>query len=447
MSDFNLRQSTDYRINELTLVTKGGKIDIRQMFEEINIYESMLTPCISGDIIISDAIGLSSQLLIDGSELLLIDIDKGAGFGNMKRAFRIYQQSDRKNKNQTSEIYVLKFASEEIVLSEQQTLSECYKGTYTDIVKKILVNKLKVSGNNFKERNFEKSVGAIDVIIPMLKPFDAINWCSKRAIDSKGQPTFLFFENDGGYNFTTLSKIMQQEPIFSVNFDVKNLSDENGDQNLKAELLGARAMEVISQFDFIKNTQAGVFAGTYVGIDPLTRQIIPEKKTFNTSYGSTSHANRNPNLPIDTNKLNKTNSQMDQSRIVYHLTTGSRNQSQWIKNGEPGSLTTDDVPQKYTYARKAIFQNFTAQRLKIALPGNFLISPGKTINLDVPKRSFNTRGADNSDVTLKGKYAILSTRHIIKYKMFETIAEVVTDSSAKPIVAANRELTQILGSY
>jgi DNA polymerase elongation subunit (family B) len=40
MSDFNLRQSTDYRINELTLVTKGGKIDIRQMFEEINIYES-----------------------------------------------------------------------------------------------------------------------------------------------------------------------------------------------------------------------------------------------------------------------------------------------------------------------------------------------------------------------------------------------------------------------
>jgi hypothetical protein len=31
--------------------------------------------------------------------------------------------------------------------------------------------------------------------------------------------------------------------------------------------------------------------------------------------------------------------------------------------------------------------------------------------------------------------------------MFETIVEVVTDSSAKPIVAANRELSQILGSY
>jgi hypothetical protein len=63
---------------------------------------------------------LSSQLLIDGSELLLIDIDKGDGFGNIKRAFRIYKQSDRKNKNQTSEIYVLKFASEEIILSEHK---------------------------------------------------------------------------------------------------------------------------------------------------------------------------------------------------------------------------------------------------------------------------------------------------------------------------------------
>jgi hypothetical protein len=157
MNDFNLRQSTDYQLNELTLVTKGGKIDIRQMFEEINIYESMLTPCISGDIIINDAIGLSSQLLIDGSEMILIDVDKGGGLFGFKRAFRIYKQMDRKNNNQTSESYVLKFASEEVVLSEQQLITECYKGTYTDAVKKILSYKLKVSPSNLQLKNFEKN--------------------------------------------------------------------------------------------------------------------------------------------------------------------------------------------------------------------------------------------------------------------------------------------------
>jgi len=97
MSDFNLKQPTDFRINELTLVTKGGKIELREIFEEINIYESMLTPCISGDIIINDAIGLSSKLLIDGTEIILIDIDKGEGLFRLKRAFRVYKQTDRRN--------------------------------------------------------------------------------------------------------------------------------------------------------------------------------------------------------------------------------------------------------------------------------------------------------------------------------------------------------------
>ena len=54
----------------------------------------------------------------------------------------VYKQMDRKNNNQTSESYILKFASEEVILSEQQLINECYKGTYTDSVKKILNNKL-----------------------------------------------------------------------------------------------------------------------------------------------------------------------------------------------------------------------------------------------------------------------------------------------------------------
>ena len=87
------------------------------------------------------------------------------------------------------------------------------------------------------------------------------------------------------------------------------------------------------------------------------------------------------------------------------------------------------------------------QRLKVVLPGNFTVSPGRTINLEVPKRSFNTKGDNNYDSTLKGKYAILSTRHIIRYNMFETVAEVVTDSSEKPVVTSNRDLARTTWGY
>jgi|TARA_R110000868_G_scaffold286050_2_gene546544 hypothetical protein len=441
MNDLNLIQPTDFSINELAIVTKGGKISLRDVYEEINIHESMLSPCISGSIIINDSIGLSSKLLLDGTEILLVDIDKGAGVLRMKRSFRVYKQTDRRLINQTSESYVLRFASEEIILSEQQLLAECFKGTYTDISKRILATKLRVAPQNLKGI-FDTSYGAVDLIIPGLKPFDALNWCAKRAIDSTGQPSFMFFENVNGYNFTTLSTIMKMPAIFNVNFDIKNLPGDN----TKEELLGARAMEVMTQYDFITNTQAGVYAGTFVGIDPLTRQIKVDTKTMDNTYRG-AHANKNPNFPIETNKLGKTNYQMTDSRVVYYVSTSLRGASAFIRENEPGSIQVDDTPQKYIFARKALLQNFVSQRVKVVLPGNFAVSPGRTINLEVPNRSVNIRGDNNYDSTLKGKYAILSTRHIIRYNVFETVAEVVTDSSEKQVVTMNKQQAQATWGY
>jgi len=427
----NIRQSTDFRINELCLLTKGGKVKLNEVYEEINIYESMLAPCISGNILIRDAVGLTSKLLFDGTESLLIDIDKGEGLFRMKRLFRVYSQSDRVNINQTSESYILNFASDEIVLSEQQTLAECYKGTYTQIAQKIITSKLLVDPENLNGV-FTQSLGMNDIIIPQLKPFDALNWIAKRAIDSGGQPSFMFFENVEGYNFCTLSDIMKRPVMFNVFFDVKNLQG----QNIKEEMISVRAMEVMSQFDFIKSTQSGVFAGTFIGIDPLTRQVRTEIKTVDNVYNGTRIGNQNPNLPIEFNKKGQRNVDMPGSRVVVDISTAPRQTSKFIKDNDGTSIQTDDTPQKFAYARKALLQNFVTQRMKIALPGNFIVSPGRTLYMEVPTRSVNLVDSNNYDITLKGKYAILSTRHIIRYNQFETIAEVVTNSSEKPLVQA-----------
>ena len=55
----DVNQSTQFEIRELTLVVKGGSIDITKVFEEINLYDSLFLPVISGNILIRDSIGLS----------------------------------------------------------------------------------------------------------------------------------------------------------------------------------------------------------------------------------------------------------------------------------------------------------------------------------------------------------------------------------------------------
>ena len=72
----SLLKSTQFFLDELVIVTKGGKIDIKNIYGEINIFDTMFLSVMSGNIVINDAIGLSSKLLFDGSESLLITVKK-----------------------------------------------------------------------------------------------------------------------------------------------------------------------------------------------------------------------------------------------------------------------------------------------------------------------------------------------------------------------------------
>ena len=143
--DFQIQKSTQFKINELVLVTKGGAIDITPIFEEISIFDSLLMPVMSGNILISDSLALSNKLSFDGSESILIDISKDANsdIANFKKAFRIYKQSDRKTEG-LNEKYVLHFVADEFMYSDQQRVNQSFNLTYSEAVEKILNNYLKM---------------------------------------------------------------------------------------------------------------------------------------------------------------------------------------------------------------------------------------------------------------------------------------------------------------
>ena len=81
-----IQKSTQFKINELVVVSKGGPIDISNIYEEINIFDSLFSPVISGSVLIRDSIGLSGRLIFDGSESILIDITKDENSGLWGRA-------------------------------------------------------------------------------------------------------------------------------------------------------------------------------------------------------------------------------------------------------------------------------------------------------------------------------------------------------------------------
>jgi hypothetical protein len=418
----SIGQSIEYELKNLSIATKYGTFDIRGIFDEINLHDSVLQPCMSGNIVIVDAVGLSNSLNYDGSEFLNIEVSKKGTFLNVKKRFHIYKQSNRTSINQNSESYILHFVSDEYTYSEQQTVLQSYPNTYSNAVKNILTKYLKV-GSDKLNGIIENSQGTRRIVIPSMKPFETINWCSKRALDPKGKPTFLFFENIYGYNFVSTTTLFKQPTVMNINFSPKNITDSLG-----IEFFGARAYEVISQYDYIDSTRSGVYAGTFVGYDTLTRTYIKKQINFNDIYGGDG-ANKNGKTTNYINKGNLKETQMYDARRVVFPFALNRGATQYIKDNSPESIQSDESPEKWYFQREAIFQNIMAQRVKLVMPGNFALTSGATVNMLVPTKGVKADNDIGNDQSLYGKYLIISTRHIIKYDRHETILEVVTDST------------------
>jgi hypothetical protein len=428
----NLTQATQFKIRDLTLITKLGSVNITGIYQEINIYDSMFMPCVRGDILIQDAMGLSNRLLLDGSEYISMEITKGEESGGnseattFKRIFRIYKLSGRENVNQNSEMYILYFASDEMIYSEQQKINQSFTGLYSDIVDVVLKNYLSVSGN--KINRIRTTKGIHTVIVPNLSPFDTMDWLSKKAIDSESLPNFLFFENKYGYNFVSLSELVQSPPIMDINFEPKNFAT-SGDK----EFYGAREAKIVSSNDLIENIKNGVYAGKFIGIDPLTRKVSINKIDFQQTYGKTkSHLNKYPNFTGAINKDGLDSAQMFDSKVSLYAFQSFRGTTPWIKKNDSKTGTIIDDTHAYVFQRAPIFANLLQSAIHLNLPGNFGLTSGAVINLIMPIKSLKPAAGEAIDVTLSGKYIITATRQMIKGDTHETIIEVSTDSTNRP---------------
>ena len=426
----NLSQSTQFKIKDLTLITKLGNVNIAGVYQEINIYDSMFMPCIRGEILIQDAIGLSSKLLLDGSEYLSMEILKGEESGptTFKKTFRIYRQSNRENINQNSEIYILHFASEEMIFSEQKKVNQSFNGTYTDIVNVILKKYLGVTSK--KIGLIENSKGLHTVIVPNLSPFDTMDWLSKRAVDSDFLPNFLFFENKYGYNFVSLTELIKREPVMNINFEPKNLSVSGGQ-----EFYGAREAKIINSTNYIESIKNGVYSGKFIGIDLLTRQVKINQIDFNQTYNKTKvHLNKYPNFTTAANRDGKDAAHMFDSKVSLYAFATTRKDTSWVKENDAQTGTNIDDTHAYVFQRAPILANLLQTTIHLNIPGNFGVTSGAIINLKMPIKSGKTEVGEGLDQTLTGKYIVTATRHVIKGDMHETVIEVATDSTNKPLV-------------
>lgn len=441
---FNVKESVQFAIEEISLVIKSGeKIDLTNVFEEINLFDSLFMPVMSGKILIRDSIGLSGKLYFDGSESILLHMKKtkDSDIAEFKKAFRIYKQSNRVSEGLNSEVYILNFVSDELMFSDQQKVNQSYENTYSEVAKRILIDYLMVPENNLGGI-YDSSVGIKKIVVPNLRPLEAIEWCAKRAIDVNSSPNFLFWQNVTGYNFATLSTILQKPEILDIKFFPKNTNNFKAAQ----ELSSARSIEVVNTFDNIQSTREGVLAGKFIGFDPVTGTYATRQVSYGDHFFAIKHGNQYPNFGLTQNRAKLDNVKTFDSRKSLSIFGATRKFSNYIKQRDPDSINKIEDTEEYVFQRRAILQNLTNRRLKITMPGNFQLTSGFNVNV-MAYLNKKVKGEDNEDAVTAGKYVIVGAKHIIGYEKHETVIEVATSSSIENYMTSHIEQTTEILDY
>ena len=437
--DFN--QTTDYHIQNLSLAIGSVSYNLTPLFEELNIYESMFNPVMSGNIVIRDSDGtITAEIHRNpGAISLYVKISKNKnGDLPIEKVFKVVSHEES-NQSATTSTLVLTFVSQDFVESQQKKISKTYNGqTYSFIIQDILTKYLKMPKSKMQGR-FEDSLGTSDIIIPLISPLAAILWCQNRALDVNYAPAFLFFENNTGFNFISVSTLMKDPLTAILNFRTKNNpNDENN-------LYGVISYSMTEQFDILERLMNGVDASTNITHDIFTGSININLISLKDINACLNLLDKNLYAPVIINRDGSSSDENYDSLISYRPTIFNISQSKYAqKRGISPNLLggRSENMSLIMNQRRSILHTLLTKQITCLLPGNFELICGSKIYLDYPYSGQRQEGEENKDKIIAGNYLIVDVRHKINYNKHVTFINVASGYSQLPIAVSNHPLQQ-----
>lgn len=391
----------------------------------MNIFEDLFGSAMSGNMVVADSNNLINLLPITGFEYLVIGFRKTTENKEFSKTFRIYKLENRKKDNLQTEVYVINFCSEEVLIDRSTLISKTYSGQpISKIVQDIATKYLKISSDKFPTDHLKETFGNHNLVIPNWHPFDAIKYLSKIATASK-YPTssFVFFENYDGYYFSSIEELAADDPIQKVTVSPRNLGIEKDPQepDIQISFESAFEYEVNTDFDILNNIRSGMYAGKLVTVNPLRQRIDTTTLDLSSFFDRTAHLNDYPNVSTLQNRIGKPLTQLPDAFLrVYPSTLGhDKLNSQYYPN----------QVEKWLLQRSMYLSNLNAHKFNVTLPGNFRLQVGKVVEIFFPALEMTDTTEKPLDKLHSGKYMITAIRHAFNKYEHVSYLEVAREST------------------
>ena len=416
----------DFEIDVAEIITSNGtSVPIIPNLITITIYEDIELGAVTGELLLHNSFSFSNIGPLIGQEYFKLKIrtptvnhpDDIIDF--TENMFHIYKVGARISGGESTEGLYLYFTTSEFMKNNRTRISKTFEGTYSDIVKKLLIDYLDCK----KTPHIEPSSGVKKIVSPNLKPFDIIKIATREAVtEEKNSPTFLFYETlNGKYHFRSLDSLYIQESKWFYTTTIGGSKVEKGGLlNVKGELETLLSYNV-SHNNMMNDTIIGVLGSKLITHDIFNKSYSEHIYNYFDNFDNEGH--------IDNGKARYSETPIDQKKNrVSDFTGRIFLQPTTIKDVDKftdGSQQTDSG--KFEFAAKnpdKWLQRRTSQiegikngiSVKASVHGNTVISAGDIITLDIPfKTQVEVKGNPHkSDRFLQGKFLLARVRHDFK---------------------------------
>lgn len=422
MSEDILQTPGDVRINKLYIIRADGtNFSILDYLVELNLYESIFSPTMTGSITLGDSRNLIKSFPILGEELLLMEITTPGTNISIEKIFRINALVEKNYVTDgASQIYTLQFASLELFRDINNPMYRSFSGTPSDIVIQIFEKYLKVPRslsiiNNNKNLVtdssytpfiiFSSTNNTVKFVSPGWTPIQCINWlCSHAEPAGNKSADFLFWESNKSFYLGTIEDIFSIKERVNAGTYYYSASLMNSEESTGTKMMAIRDISFKRLFDQLENKMDGFLSSRVTNVNLINKTYENYDYDYTNNFLNYKHLESVNPVPL-------------------HSPDTSRNpQSHTVLNYSiPGLYSS--VASNYSERYKFIYGNRRSNILKLnnlsikaVVPGRSDIEAGSVVNLILPRGFPNSpeeKSESMKDELYSGNYLVTSINHKI----------------------------------
>ena len=407
----NLQYAGEFELNELEIIASSGvTISLLKACLEINIYESIFSNSLTGNITVVDTNDLAQNMPFIGQEQLLLKIstptlDNPIDF--TKNAFMIYNVTVNAELSAGASVYVLEFCSPELLRNNRVRVSKSFTDTPSKILQNIMTDSRYI--NTTKKINLEKTSGIKNIVVPNQRPFDFLRCLIQDCKSEKGSPHYLFYETVRGYNFRTLQNLYKEGSKSTYNNGDAGPDEKVGNSlGIQEAFDRAIVCDVKTPNNALNDSRAGMF-----GAKVISHNIFNKSYEVNT-YGYFTDFDKHARIDgkKDSPKYNSNLKEWPDSRIYLHPTSasGSLDAQYRDSNNSNSSIVANKISETILHRKERMYELNFSKNVGLTVHGNTSLVVGDIVELNYAAAGKN-HNIGTLDKYISGRYLITSLRH------------------------------------